>query len=213
MVMRTTTSVLLGVITTAAAAAAVLALSSVAAPAESSARGTRERAAVAAMTYSIFASPTARFNAAASGWSPPPAEAGVGARLQEARLILQDKTRTVAAVPASKAPCLFTRFADGSQTIGCGHTADEQPTSVSYSGAIGLVPDAVDSVTLTMTDGSTRVVRVENNVWKAPDDAAKAAYSVAGSVVQVELMPRSSIPAGATTDPSQAPSRGPDSAG
>jgi hypothetical protein len=90
--------------------------------------------------------------------------------------------------------------------MACGHTSDQQPASVSYSGAIGLVPDAVDSVTLTMADGSTRVVPVKNNVWTAPDEAAKAAYALAGRVVEVELMPRSSMPAGATSEPSQAPS-------
>ena len=40
-----------------------------------------------------------------------------------------------------------------------------------------------------MTDGATRVVAVEDNVWRAPEDAAKAAYSFAGRVVEVELMP------------------------
>jgi len=91
-------------------------------------------------------------------------------------------------VPAATAPCLISRFADGSQSVSCALEADQQPASVSYSGAIGLVPDAVDSVTLTMTDGATRVMPVENNVWTAPDDAAKAAYSLGGRVVEVELM-------------------------
>jgi len=131
--------------------------------------------------------------------------------MAEARLVSQDRTRTVAAVPAEKAPCLISRFADGTQTASCALESDQQPASVSYSGAIGLVPDAVDSVTLTMTDGTTRVVPVNHNVWTAPDDAAKAAYTLDGTVVEVELMPRSSMPAGATSDPSQAPSRGPDS--
>ena len=132
--------------------------------------------------------------------------------MEDGRLVARNQTRTVVAA-AAKTPCLISRFADGSQTASCALEADQQPASVSYSGAIGLVPDAVGSVTLTMTDGSTRVVPVKGNVWTAPDDAAEAAYSLAGRVVEVELMPRSSMPPGATSDPSQAPYRGRDSSG
>jgi hypothetical protein len=173
-------------------------------------QATGTRTASAADTYSIFAASTTRVDA--SGWRLPPDNARVGARLDEARLVLRDATQTVAAVPAAKAPCLFTRFADGSQGIACGGASGEPPTNVGYSGALGLVPDAVDAVTLTMTDGTTRVAPVKNNVWTAPDDAATAAYSLTGRVIKIDLMPRSSMPPGDTTDPTQAPSRGPDGA-
>jgi hypothetical protein len=209
------TYIALSALAGAAALTVALVWSAAAAPPGSTAaRDNGASTAVAASapdTYSIFASSTSRLNATKPGWRPP---AGfVGARMAEARLISQDSTRTVVAVPAAKAPCLISRFADGSESASCALEADQQPASVSYSGAIGLVPDAVDSVTLTMTDGATRVVPVRNNVWTAPDDAAKAAYSLAGRVVNVELMPRSSMPPGDTTDPSQAPNRGPDAAG
>ena len=173
---------------------------------------TRARSSVAtsvADSYSIFEGSANRLDAAAPGWRPLPD--GIGARMAEARLILQDRTRTVVAVPAANAPCLVSRFADGSQAASCALERDQQPASVTYRGAIGLVPDAVDAITLTMTDGKTRVVPVENNVWTAPDDASTAAYSFSGRIVKVELMPRSSMPPGTTTDPSQAPHRGPDS--
>ena len=204
------------IVLVAFAAAPALAWSVAAAPAGSplsrDSGGARSSvASSAADTYSIFAGSTTRFNAATPDWRPLPDD--IGARMAAARLISQDSTRTVVAVPAAKAPCLVSRFADGSQGASCALARDEQPASVSYSGAIGLVPDAVDSVTLTMTDGATRVVAVEDNVWTAPDEAAKAAYSFAGRVVEVELMPRSSMPPGEPTDPSQAPRRGPDPSG
>ena len=201
----TTTSIVLVAFAAAAALAWCVAAAPAGSPLSRDSGGTRSSVA---STYSIFAGSTSRFNAATPGWRPLPDD--IGARMAEARLISQDRTRTVVAVPAAKAPCLVSRFADGSQTASCALSRDEQPASVSYSGAIGLVPDAVDSVTLTMTDGAIRVVAVEDNVWTAPDEAAKAAYSFAGRVVEVELMPRSSMPPGEPTDPSQAPRRGPD---
>jgi hypothetical protein len=211
-VTRTTTSMLLAAIAAAAAAVAFV-WSAAAAPADRAApvRNTDSRTAAPAsgtQTYSIFAGSRTRLNATAAGWAPP-ADSSIRARLGEARLIAHDKTRTVVAVPAAKAPCLISRFADGSQSTACGMAPDEQPVSASYSEAIGLVPDAVDSVTFIMTDGTTRTAAVNNNVWTAPDEAAKAAYSLAGRVIEVDLMPRSSMPRGATSDPSQAPSSGP----
>ena len=174
----------------AAALTVALAWSVAAAPAGSplsrDGAGARSSAAASvADTYSIFSGSTSRLNAATPGWRPLPDS--IGARMAEARLISQDSTGTVVAVPAAKAPCLVSRLADGSQTASCAVERDQHPASVSYSGAIGLVPDAVDSVTLTMTDGATRVVAVEDNVWTAPDDAAKAAYLFSGRVVEVEL--------------------------
>ena len=203
-------------IAAAAALAAVLAWSVAPAPAGPAlgrdSGGARNLVATsAAGTYSIFEGSTSRLNASTPGWQPLPDR--IGARMAEARLISQDRTRTVVAVPAANAPCLVSRFADGSQAASCALERDQQPASVSYSGAIGLVPDVVDSITLTMTDGTSRVVPVEDNVWTAPDEAVEAAYSFTGRVVVVELMPRSSMPPGATTDPSQAPRRGPDSTG
>jgi hypothetical protein len=121
----------------------------------------------------------------------------LGLKLPEARIIYRDTAKAIAAVPATAAPCLATQFADGSQTLSCGSAAGNT-ASVSFNGAMGLVPDAVKTVTFTMSDGSTATGQVIDNVWKSPGEAAKVTFSLDGHTQQIELMPRSSLPSGAT---------------
>lgn len=189
-----------------AAGLGILVWQATASPAESTAGTTAESTAETtdatgspAESYSIFARPADQRDDF-SHWARL-GGSRIGARLSEGRFVDQDATRTVAAVPAAKAPCLMSRYADGSYGASCGGAGDQHPATVSYSGAIGLVPDAVESVTFTMTDGTSRVTRVTDNTWKSPVEAAKASYSIDGRVFEVDLMPRSSLPAGATIDP------------
>ncbi len=56
-------------------------------------------------------------------------------------------------------------------------------------------------MTFTTTDGSTQTTPVTENVWKSPVEVAKASFSIDGRLFEVELVPRSSLPAGATIEP------------
>ena len=169
--------------------------SSAKSPPKSKARGA---VAEQSQSYSIFLRPPVAADASVAHWKAP-GDPRIGARLAAGRVVHRDAVRTVAAVPTAQAPCLISRFADGSQGTSCG--IDQPPTVVSPTGTIGLVPDSVDAVTITMTDGSTQIGRITGNVWKAPEDADKVAYSVDGHLYQLQLMPLSDLPAGAKMGP------------
>jgi hypothetical protein len=203
---RASTATRVGLLAVVAAAAVLgLLLSrSATSPAEPTAGTTAKSTATPAEaagspseSYSIFARSEGRLDV--SGWARE-GDSRIGARFSEGRLVHHDAARIVVAVPAAKAPCLVSHFIDGSKGISCGLAADEHPATVSYSGAIGLVPDVVESVAFTMTDGRSEVVPVTGNVWKSPVEAEKASYSIDGRVFEVDLMPRSSLPAGVTID-------------
>lgn len=104
---------------------------------------------------------------------------------------------TVTVIPASAAPCLYKKHGDGSEGLSCGSSAG-RTASVGYEGSIGLVPDQVQTVTFTMTDGSQRSASVVDNLWKSPPEAAKVSFVVAGQSQEIDLMPRSTLPAGAS---------------
>lgn len=100
---------------------------------------------------------------------------------------------TFALIPSAKAPCLYMRQKDN-EDLSCG--GDSGPTvSASFTGAIGVVPDSVESVEFVMTDGSRQVGEVADNIWVSPPEAATVSISVDGVTTTAELAPRSSLPA------------------
>lgn len=115
-----------------------------------------------------------------------------------ARVVYRDAKKQVAVVPTNGVPCLATHLTAGGFGLSCATSTDETPTSVSYDGAIGLVPDEVKSVTYTMTDGTSQTQQVVNNIWRSPLEASKASFLLHGSEQIVDLMPASSKPADAT---------------
>lgn len=133
-----------------------------------------------------------------SGWRVPPTAMArdnpeLGLRPSGARVVYRDSTKAVAAVPATKTPCLITRYKGGSEALNCG-TTDGMTANVSYDGAIGLVPDVVKSVSFTMSDGSQKTQRVVDNLWKSPVEAASVEFVLRGQPRQIDLLPRSSLP-------------------
>lgn len=164
------------------------------------ANGSPSGATASASAYGVLDRP-ASADDDISGWRVSPSSASFGLDISGARIVAKNSERTVAAVPADGAPCLVARLASGSTTMNCG-LGDVPTASVSYNGAIGLVPDVVKSVTFTMTDGSTVTGEVVDNLWRSPLDARTATYSVDGVTKQVDLMPHSSLPKGATLHPS-----------
>jgi hypothetical protein len=72
---------------------------------------------------------------------------------------------------------------------------------VRHGSAIGVVPDSVQSVSFKMTDGTTVRRDVTDNLWEAPAEAASATIVIDGRSNVVNLMPQSSLAAGATVGP------------
>lgn len=185
----------------AAVLAAVAATVTVVAQAPSSVAADPEPAPAAALkaqngNYSVFARP-ARDRDNISGWRVPRRHRETGIRYADARLVHQDAHRAVAAVPAQDqaAPgrdqaCLVTQFRDGSGALACSPT-------LMYGESIGLVPDSVDTVTYTLTDGTTQQQDVVDNMWRSPEEAARVTYTIDGRVESIALMPMSSLPANA----------------
>ena len=108
----------------------------------------------------------------------------------DARVIYHDGTRTIAAVPTSTDPCLAAQFNDGSGALTCS-------PMLTYGTSIGLVPDAVTSVTFALTNGAQENQRVTDNFWRSPAEAVTVSYTLHGQTESVELMPMSSLPEGA----------------
>jgi hypothetical protein len=148
-------------------------------------------------TYSVFSRPATPEDDV-SGW-PMRTENfdKLGLRLDQARVVYRDAVRTLAAVPATDGPCLLTRLRNHGGGLNCGG-AGRVTVALGYLGAIGLVPDSVDTVTFRMTDGSTQTAKVVDNTWNSPAEAASATFVLQGDSVNIELMPRSSLPKGTT---------------
>lgn len=123
-----------------------------------------------------------------------------------ARLLYQDAGRAVAAVPTSSGACIATQSVDGSGALTCS-------PAINYGNSVGLVPDAVKSVTFTLADGTQVDQNITENYWRAPAEAAKVSYVVDGQPQGVALMPLSSLPKGAQISPSGVVSAGDTSAG
>lgn len=150
--------------------------------------------------YEVFARPA---NGAddVSGWRIPAVAQELGVQPSGARVVFRDQTRIVAAVPSAKGPCLLSRFQDGSGGLNCGGPAGKISVTLGYDGALGLVPDDVKTVMFTMTDGTVDTVPVRGNLWRSPAEAARASFVVDGVPQDIELMPRSSLPRGASVSP------------
>ncbi|HEX6023055.1 MAG TPA: hypothetical protein VFZ00_13730 [Solirubrobacter sp.] len=145
--------------------------------------------------YSVFARP-ADPNDSVADWDIP-ANPRIGLDISGARIVESRPERQVAAVPAAKAPCLVTRFTGGSRGVSCAMEPGQTPALVTHDGAVGLVPDGVQTVTFTMSNGSTIADRVVDNVWKSPVEATAVSFTIDGAEQQVQLMARSSLPEGA----------------
>lgn len=147
-------------------------------------------------TYSVFAR-EATAGDDISGWRIPRngVDAKVGMRFAEARVVYRDDTKSVAAVPTSSDPCLVSQYRDGSGGLTCSPT-------FTHGVSVGLVPDSVKSVTYAMTDGSTQVQEVTDNLWHSPTEAAQVTYVLDGVAHTEDLLPLSALPQGASISPS-----------
>jgi hypothetical protein len=121
-------------------------------------------------------------------------------RIQDARVVYQDATRIVAAVPGEFGPCLVDASTNGVRGGACATKEDEHPMLLGYSGGIGLIPDGVKAVVFTMTDGTTDTQDVSGNLWRSPAEASRLSYVLDGREFDVALMPHSSIPEGVVID-------------
>jgi hypothetical protein len=166
------------------------------------ARSTEPSAPSAAATtsYSLLSRPTTAADTNVTDWKLQP-NARLGTRPAGARVVYSDAWRTVAAVPSNAVPCLVSEYRDGSQSTSCGTTDDEMTAAVSYLGSIGLVPDSVQNVTYTMTDGSQQIGGVKNNLWQAPSEAKEVTFTVGDKEESIGLMPASSMPKDAKIAP------------
>lgn len=123
-----------------------------------------------------------------------------GFEFASARVVHRSPSRTFALVRSREGLCLMAEASDGSGGLNCA-PPNEFPDSLGYGSSIGIVPDAVKSVTFTMVDGRSETVPVVGNVWKAPPEAAAVDFQVGSRARRVELMPLSALPDGATVSP------------
>lgn len=112
-------------------------------------------------------------------------------------------TATIDLVPSAKAPCLYLSNDAGFESLSCGDESGET-AAVGYGWAVGLVPDAVKAITVAMSDGSQRQLPVVDNTWVAPPEAVSVSIQNGSKNQSIDLMPLSSLPAGATILPSGA---------
>jgi hypothetical protein len=82
--------------------------------------------------------------------------------------------------------CLHVIYTDGTAGGGCAPDAEADSTGIvaGQPGAqVGLVPDGVSQVSVSLSDGSVTNVPVTNNVFHAPPDGVAATMS--GTAVQL----------------------------
>lgn len=151
-------------------------------------------------SYSVLARP-ARATDTIANWRAAQTPNPVGLQIGAARIIQREQSRTVALAPSTLGPCLVMNFADGSGGVVCGRNNEEPAISLGYNGALGVVPDSVKSVELTMEDGTVTTRAVQDNVWRSPADAAKVAIDLPTGRYQAALTPRSSVPPAAQLHP------------
>jgi hypothetical protein len=159
-------------------------------------------------TYSVFTMARAAGDDISSWKLPEAAQEQLGIDRTRSHLIFRDSSRSVAVVPTNEGPCIVQQFKDGAGGVACGGGGNP-PVVLGYDGAIGLVPDSVKTVTYTLSDGSTQLGTVTGNAWHSPVEAAKVTYAIEGGRRSFELMPRSSLPKGATISESGMVSAGP----
>lgn len=146
-------------------------------------------------TFSVFAR-AATAEDDISGWRIPRngVDEKFGMQFNAARVVYQDATKAVAAVPTAAGPCLVSQYRDGSGGLTCSPT-------FTHGVSVGLVPDAVKTVSYTMTDGSTQTETVTDNTWHSPTEAAQVTYVLDGTPHVEALMPLSALPKGSTIAP------------
>lgn len=113
------------------------------------------------------------------------------------RLIKTATGKSFAVVPAAVAPCLVGE----DNSASCATSAAPVTVQVRHGYAVGLAPDSVKAVSLTLTDGKTTSAPVVNNVWEAPANAKSATVTIDGRDRSIDLMPEGSLPDSATVSP------------
>jgi hypothetical protein len=161
------------------------------------ARATNRPSVESTTEYSVLMRPAtaedARFAAASDGLKVSARDSGLGIDPDGARVIKSKAGKSFAIVPATVAPCIVSEQ-DG---VSCGIPSAPVTAQVGYGFAIGLAPDAVKNVSLTLTDGTTTTAPVVDNVWEAPDNAVSVTVTIGQRSETVGLMPAASLPAGA----------------
>jgi hypothetical protein len=125
----------------------------------------------------------------------------IGLEPRGARVVRSDDARTLAVVPAQAAPCLVSEGPSAPASVSCGTGTEPKTAMVNYGSAVGVVPDTVQTVSFTMTDGSVVTGEVSDNMWNAPAEAASVSFAVDGRARTIELMPLSAQPEGTTVGP------------
>lgn len=149
--------------------------------------------------YSVFARERRQVDDIAGWRTPRTAPRAQAVQYDKARVVFEDAARTVAVAPSPSGPCLVAQYKDGSGGMSCGGRT-KIAASLGYNGALGVVPDSVRSVVFTLTDGRQVREEIRDNLWHSPLEASTATFKLSGRDVTIELMPRSSRPAGTTID-------------
>lgn len=119
-----------------------------------------------------------------------------------ARLLSKTESSTLLLVPRRDGTVCFTKLdASGEAGIDC-NTAGGSPFLATYGQASGVVPVSVESVTFTLSDGSTQTTATPDGTWSAPSEAASISYGTGASKYTEGLLP-------ASTKPAPAPAFGP----
>lgn len=139
---------------------------------------------------------------AAAGWRVSPDRIArdnpkLELRPRDARIVSTTASRTVAAIPSAQAPCLLSQYESGDAGLNCAADAQSTTALVTYGGAMGIVPDAVKTVTFTTSDGGQRVEAIVGNMWQSGKEDASVSFVLRGSQQRIDLMPLSSLPTGA----------------
>jgi hypothetical protein len=124
------------------------------------------------------------------GLRPGAAKSATFARAARTSTVVRDLPQgAVTIVPAAQAPCLLIKKPDGKgEGLNCG--GDSGPTvAAGPDGAIGIVPDSVQTVHFAMEDGTTEEGAVVDNLWVSPAQAVSVSMSIDGSVKTIELYP------------------------
>ena len=132
----------------------------------------------------------------------------LGLRVDQRRFLKQQGPMSFAIVPSSDGACLIESISDGSGNLADGSTSmqctvpgESSAAAVTYGKATGLVPDGVTSVSFQISDGTQVTQAVSDNVWSAPAEAQTSSFEVLGQVKVIDLMPLSTLPAGARVAP------------
>ena len=117
-----------------------------------------------------------------------------------ARVLVSDAEETIALIPRSDNQlCLFYYLANGDAGADCNtrEIAETEGLSIFNRGwGIGVVPDGVDQVEFTLSDGSTVVVSVTNNVYHVPAEAVEGRVQHDGKTYSTTFLPRTPKAAG-----------------